>query len=119
MIIKPEGHVQNPAEILCQYNMKLNPKKRSFIVRFRKFFGYDVSVKGNEASPDKIQAIQDMQVLKTVKQVQNFIGIVAALSRFVSKATGQCLPFFNLIKKGKSLLETMNALRHLRSWSNI
>ena len=37
--------------------------------------------------------------LKTVKEVQGLNGKVAALNKFVSKATDKCLPFFYTLKK--------------------
>ena len=35
---------------------------------------------------------------KTIKEVQSLMGKVAALNRFVSKATDKCLPFFKTLK---------------------
>lgn len=56
-----------------------------------------VSAKEIEANPNKVQAVQDMQIPCTVKQVQSLN--VAALIRFVFKATDQCVSF-DPIKKG-------------------
>ena len=36
---------------------------------------------------------------RTTKEVQSLTGRVAALNRFVSKATDKCLPFFKTLKK--------------------
>ena len=36
---------------------------------------------------------------KNVKEVQNLNGKVAALNRFVLRATDKCLPFFRMLKK--------------------
>ena len=36
---------------------------------------------------------------KTVKEVQKLMGRIAALNRFVSKATEKCLPFFKTLKQ--------------------
>ena len=36
---------------------------------------------------------------KTVNKVQSLNGKVAALNRFVSRATDKCLPFFRTLKK--------------------
>ena len=36
---------------------------------------------------------------KTVKEVQKLIGRIAALNRFVFKATDKCLPFFKTLKQ--------------------
>ena len=58
-----------------------------------------VSQRGIEANPDKIQAILDMEPSKNIKEVLSLAGRVAALNRFVSKATDKCLPFFKILKK--------------------
>lgn len=36
---------------------------------------------------------------RNVKEVQRLTGWVAALNRFVSKATGKCLPYFKMLKQ--------------------
>ena len=78
--------------------MKLNLSKCVFRVSSGKFLGFMVSHWGIEANPDKIQAILDMKPSQNVKEVQSLIGRVAALNRFVSKATDKCLPFFRVFK---------------------
>ena len=40
-----------------------------------------------------------MEPPKNIKKVQSLIGQVAALNKFVSKATDKCLPFFKVLKK--------------------
>ena len=58
-----------------------------------------VSQRGIEANPDKIQVILDMELPKNIKEVQSLTRRVAALNRFVSKATDKCLPFFKILRK--------------------
>ena len=92
-----EDHLDDLKEmfnILRQYSMKLNSTKCSF----GKFLGFMVSQRGIEANPKKVRAILEMSSLKTIKEVQSFIGRVAALNMFVSKATDKCLPFFKTLK---------------------
>ena len=79
--------------------MKLNPSKCAFGVSSGKFLGFMVSQRGIEANLDKIQAILDMEPPKNTKEVQSLTGRVAALNRFVSKATDKCLPFFKILRK--------------------
>ena len=79
--------------------MKLNPSKCAFRVSSGKFLGFIVSHKGIKANPDKVQAILDMEPPRNIKEVQSLTGRVAALNRFVSKATDKCLPFFKVLKK--------------------
>ena len=88
-------------EILRKYKMRLNPLKCAFGVGSGKFLGFMVNERGIEANPDKIQALLDMQSPEKSKQVQSLTGRVAALNRFVSRATDRCLPFFDVLKGNK------------------
>ena len=58
-----------------------------------------VSRRGIEANLKKVRAILEMSSPKTIKEVQSLIGRVAALNKFVSKATDKCLPFFKKLKR--------------------
>ena len=83
---------------LRKYKMKLNPSKRAFGVASGKFLGFMVSQRGIEANLEKVQAILNMALSKTVKEVQKLTGRIAALNMFVSKAMDKCLPFFKTLK---------------------
>ena len=99
---REEDHLEDLREkfdTLRSYNIKLNPGKCTFGVTVRKFLGFMVSQKGMEANPDKIRAIMEMTPPRNVKEVQSLNGKVAALNRFVSRATDKCLPFFCTLKK--------------------
>ena len=61
--------------------------------------GFMVSQRGIEANLKKVQAILNMTSPKTFKEVQKLTGRIAALNRFVSKATDKCLPFFKTLKQ--------------------
>ncbi|CAL8112841.1 unnamed protein product [Prunus armeniaca] len=60
-----------------------------------------ISQRGIEANPEKIKAIIDMEMPKTQKDIQSLTGRVATLTRFISKATDKCVPFFKALKGGK------------------
>ena len=99
---KEEDHLDDLREAfntLRQYHMKLNPSKCAFGVSSGKFLGFIVSQRGIEANPEKVRAILEMSSPRTIKEVQSLIGRVAALNRFVSKATDKCFPFFKTLKK--------------------
>ena len=61
--------------------------------------GFIVSQGGIEANLEKVRAILDIASLRSVKEVQRLTGRIAALNRFVSKATNKCLPFFKTLKQ--------------------
>ena len=82
-----------------QYQMKLNPNKCVFGVALGKFLGFMVSQRGIKANPKKVQAIINMASPRTVKEVQKLTRRIAALNRFVFRATDKCLLFFKTFKQ--------------------
>ena len=93
------AHLSEAFQILRSYNMKLNPAKCAFGVSAGKFLGFIVNHRAIEANPDKIKAVLDMPSPSRVKEVQRLTGRIAALSRFVSRASDKCQPFFQVLKK--------------------
>ncbi|KAL5539414.1 hypothetical protein UlMin_045365 [Ulmus minor] len=107
--LKTEEHIQNlreTFEILRRYKMKLNPSKCAFGVSSGKFLGFMVNHRGIEANPAKIQALLDMEPPRKIKEVQRLTGRIAALNRFISRATDRCKPFFQALRKGKDFVWT-------------
>ena len=93
------AHLSEAFQLLRNYNMKLNPAKCAFGVSARKFLGFIVNHRGIEANPDKIKVVLDMPSPSSIKEVQRLTGRIAALSRFVSRASDKCQPFFQVLKK--------------------
>ncbi|XP_048424650.1 uncharacterized protein LOC125470149 [Pyrus x bretschneideri] len=81
--------------------MRLNLNKCVFGAGSGKFLGFMISQRGIEANPEKIKAIMDMKEPATSKDIQSLIGKVAALTRFISKATDKCSPFFKALMGSK------------------
>lgn len=102
-------HVKDLREafsILQTYGLKLNPEKCTFGVESGKFLGYLVSQRGIEVNPDQIQAIMKMNSPRTIKEVQALTRRIAALNRFISRASDKCQPFFQTLKKNKDFKRT-------------
>ena len=98
------AHLADMFKILRKYHMKLNPLKCAFGVASRKFLGFMVNQRGIEANSEKIQALLDMRSPSKTKEVQSLTKRVAALNRFVSKATDKCLSFFESLKDNTRFL---------------
>ena len=99
-----DEHINNlkeSFEVLRKYKLMLNPEKCAFGVTSVNFLGFMVNHRGIEANPAKIQALLDMESPCKVKEVQSLTGCVAALNRFISRATDKCQPFFRALRKGK------------------
>ena len=100
--VKAEHHVDHLAEsflVLKDYTMKLNPTKCAFGVSAGRFLGFIVNSRGIEANPDKIRAVLDMRLPSNTKEVHRLTGKIVALSRFVSRSSDKCQPFFQILKK--------------------
>ena len=93
------AHLSEAFQILRAYNMKLNPTKCAFGVSARKFLGFIVNYRGIEENLDEIKTVLDMPPPFNIKEVQRLTGRIAALSRFMSKASDKCQPFFQVLKK--------------------
>jgi hypothetical protein len=79
--------------------MMLNPKKCMFGVSSGKLLGYMVSLRGIDANPTKVEAIKKLQPPKTRREIRKLVGMMAALSRFISKL-GECgMPLYKLLCK--------------------
>ncbi|KAM1262615.1 hypothetical protein ACFX2G_028336 [Malus domestica] len=102
-----DQHITNLSKtftILKRYRMRLNPNKCAFGVSFGKFLGFMISQQGIEANPEKIKAILDMKEPVTSKDIQSLTGKVAALTRFIYKATNRCAIFFKALKGSKKYI---------------
>ena len=100
--VKAELHVDHLAEsfqVLKDYRMKLNPTKCAFGVSTGKFLGFVVNSRRIEANPDKIKVMLDMKPPSNTKEIQLLTGRIATLSRFVSRSSDKCQPFFQVLKK--------------------
>ena len=109
------AHLSEAFQILRNYNMKLNPVKCAFGVSTEKFLGFIVNHRGIEADPDKIKVVLNMPSPSGIKEVQRLTGRIAALSRFVSRTSDKCQPFFQVLKKafqwGTKCEEAFSALK--------
>ena len=84
---------------LHKVNLMLNPDKCVFGVASGKLLGFLVSHRGIEANPDKIRAIEEMQPLRRLKDMQRLTWCMAALGRFISRFSDKALPFFKIMKR--------------------
>ncbi|KAM1830372.1 hypothetical protein ACFX14_023077 [Malus domestica] len=118
-----DQHITNLSEtftILKRYQMRLNPNKCAFGVGSGKFLGFMISQRGIEANREKIKAIIDMKEPVTSKDIQSLTGKVAALTRFISKATDRCAHFFKALKGSKKYItwtdECAEAFKNLKNY---
>ncbi|XP_057719609.1 uncharacterized protein LOC130934033 [Arachis stenosperma] len=114
------SHCDDLSEIFKQlraYNMRLNPDKCAFGVQGGKFLGFMLTSRGIEANPEKCKAVLNMTSPRTVKEVQQLAGRIAALSRFLPAVANRSYHFFQTFSKGKKFKwtdECENAFTELK-----
>ncbi|KAK4391974.1 hypothetical protein Sango_1975200 [Sesamum angolense] len=116
------SHVEDLEEtfmVLRKYRLKLNPGKCVFGVSGGCFLGFMVTQRVIEANPAKIKAIPDMGPPTNINEVQRLTGMMAALSRFISKSIEKGLPFFKTLRKVKDFewtKECQQAFEYLKAY---
>jgi ribonuclease HI len=98
------AHLREVFEILRRDELRLNASKCLFGVHSGKFLGHIISSRGIEANPDQIFALINLEEPKNTKQVQRLTGMIAALSRFISRSADKCRHFFRLLGKKRKFL---------------
>jgi hypothetical protein len=89
---------------LRKYKMMLNPKKYVFGVLSGKLLGYMILSRGIDANPTKEEAIKKLQPSRTRKEIQKLAGMMAVLSRFISKLGERGMPFYKLLHKADGFM---------------
>ncbi|GFZ06762.1 hypothetical protein Acr_18g0009320 [Actinidia rufa] len=93
------AHLKEAFSIFCRHRMMLNPFKCIFGVSSGKCLGFMVTKRGIEVNLDQIQALIAMSSPRNVRKVQQLIGRVTTLNRFVSTSADN--------------LRSISGLRHL------
>ena len=78
---------------------KLIPEKCVFGVPRGMLLGFIVSEHAIEANPEKISAIMTMGQIQNIKGVQQVVGCLTMLNRFISHLDERGLPLYHLLKK--------------------
>ena len=100
IIVKSQGEYQHAKDLeqildtLDKYKIKLNPDKYVFGVKAGKLLEFRISHRGIEANLEKMEAILNMKVPKTLNELHKLNGRITVLERFISCSAKKCLPLF-------------------------
>ena len=92
-------HIADLTEVfglLKKHKLRLNAEKCAFGVGTGKFLGYLVTRRGIEVDPHQVKAIEQLEIPRSVKEVQRLTGMAAAMNRFISRSSDKCHDFFQL-----------------------
>ena len=84
---------------LREVNLKLKLNKCEFLKRKIKYLGHHISESGISMIPDKISTIQGYPVPKSIKQIQQFLGMVGYYRKYIFRFASKAAPLTELLKK--------------------
>jgi hypothetical protein len=83
---------------MCQYGLKMNPRKCAFGVSARKFLGFIIHEHGIEVDPDWIRAIRNVRAPTCKLEMPSFLGKVNYLRRFISNLAKRVSTFTTILR---------------------
>ena len=106
-----ESHLQHIEEVfkrLKQAGLKLRPNKCKFALRQIKYLGHIINSDGIMPDPEKVAAVREYPVPKSLKDLRAFLGLSGYYRKFVKDYAKISIPLYALTKKGIKYVWTKN-----------
>jgi hypothetical protein len=87
-----------------KFGISLNPSKYIFYVMKGKFLFHIVSDSGISIDPERITSSLNLLASTSKKEIQDFMGIINFVHRFVTNFSLMVKPIHNLLKRDHSFL---------------
>ena len=84
---------------LGKHGLRLKPEKCHFFKREVRYLGHLVSEHGVSPDPDKVAAVANWEVPKTVKELQRFLGFASYYRRFIEHFSQIAKPLHEVVAK--------------------
>jgi hypothetical protein len=96
-----EGHLGDLRQVLertRRFRLRMNPKKCAFSVSAGQFLGFLVHERGIEIGLKSKEAVRTMVPPTMKRELQQLIGKINFVRRFISNLSGRIEPFMELVK---------------------
>ena len=97
-----EQHLEDIRDVMERLQLaglKIKPTKCEFAKKSVRFLGHIVSAQGIQPDPANTDKVRNFPIPKTVKQVQQFLGLVGYYRKFIQNFARIAAPLNHLIKK--------------------
>lgn len=117
-------HLNSVFSVLHDNHLVINLKKCSFLQPQINFLGFLISKDDIAVDPKKIEAINNWQQPKSVRDVQCFLGLASFYRKFIKNFSSIAEPLTNCLKKnnfiwGKEQIGSFNPLKKLLASSPV
>ena len=106
-----EINVTQVLQRLQDYNLTIAPEKCCFFTKSCNYLGHRISSEGISPLPEKIQAIKEYPVPKTLKDLRAFLGLSSYYRKFIKKYAEKAAPLHNLTQGHKCMKGTKIVLK--------
>ena len=99
-----EGHNELVAEVirrLEENDLYVKPEKCKWKVREIGFLGVVIGPEGIKMEEDKVKGVLEWLILKCIKDVQKFLGLVNYYHQFIEGFAAVARPLHDMVKKDK------------------
>ena len=100
-------HLEEVFRRLRDANVKLNPKKCSFVKQRVEYLGHVVTPEGISPNPDKVRVVQEFPTPTNLKELRSFLGLANYYRRFVRGFSNIANPLNALTKKNVPFVWTV------------
>ena len=100
-------HLEEVFRRLRDANVKLNPKKYSFVKQRVEYLGHVVTAEGISPNPDKVRVVQEFPTPTNLKELRSFSGLANYYRRFARGFSNIANPLNALTKKNVPFVWTV------------
>ena len=107
-----EKHIQHLERVFLKcmkFGISLNPKKSHFSLEEGKLLKHIISKDGITIDPSRVEAIEQIAIPRSKKEVQSFIGKVNFLRRFILNCVEIVTSITDMLRKGNEIRWTPEA----------
>ena len=97
---KHVGHIRKVLKKIKNARLQLKLKKYEFYVQETEFLGHWIITNEIQIDKHKIKAIQDWPEPKSIKEIQQFAGLVNYYQKYLRNYLQFIGPLFKILKKG-------------------